>query len=82
MRAARDNRAARHLPANTSQGIDSGLNSAGSGWCRPSRQSAAGYLAPGFRLAHEWRLAGGATVVWLYTKGPAGGVTPGRAPVL
>ena len=39
-------------------------------------QSAAGYLAPGFRLAHEWRLAGGATGVWLYTKGPAGGVTP------
>ena len=35
-------------------------------------QSQAGYLAPGFRLAHEWRLAGGSTAVWLYTKGPAG----------
>ena len=45
-------------------------------------QSQAGYLAPGFRLAHEWRLAGGATAVWLYAKGPAGGVTPGRAPVV
>ena len=45
-------------------------------------QRPAGYLAPGFRLAHEWRLAGGATAVWLYTKGPAGGVTPGRARVL
>jgi mannosyltransferase len=42
-------------------------------------QGPAGYLAPGFRLAHEWRLAGGATAVWLYTIGPAGGVTPGRA---
>jgi len=46
------------------------------------RQGPAGYLALGFRLAHEWRLAGGATAVWLYTKGPAGGVTPGRARVL
>jgi mannosyltransferase len=45
-------------------------------------QGPAGYLAPGFRLAHEWRLAGGATAVWLYTKGPAGGVTPGRARAL
>ena len=45
-------------------------------------QRPAGYLAPGFRLAHEWRLAGGATAVWLYTEGPAGGVTPGRARVL
>ena len=35
-------------------------------------QGPAGYLAPGFRLAHEWHLAGGATDVWLYTRGPAG----------
>ncbi|MGP7998552.1 MAG: glycosyltransferase family 39 protein [Streptosporangiaceae bacterium] len=41
-------------------------------------QRAAGYLAPGFRLAREWHLAGGATTVWLYEK-PGRGITPGRA---
>lgn len=39
-------------------------------------QDPAGYLAPGFRLAHEWRLAGGTTDVWLYTKARPGVVTP------
>ena len=42
--------------------------------------SRAGYLAPGFRLAHEWRLAGGATAVWLYTEGPARGCNPRPGP--
>lgn len=31
-------------------------------------QGPAGYLVPGFRLAHQWHLAGGSTAVWLYTK--------------
>jgi hypothetical protein len=37
-----------------------------------SGQRPAGYLLPGFRLAHEWHLAGGPTAVWLYTKARPG----------
>ena len=37
----------------------------------------AAYLAPGFRLAHEWTL-GGYTKIWLFTKALSGPGEPGR----
>jgi mannosyltransferase len=38
----------------------------------------AGYLAPGFRLAHEWTLGGGYTTIWLFTKPLSGHAEPTR----